>query len=268
MTDDRAYPPGTPRIDTSVPHSARVWNFWLGGKDHYPADREAGLAYEAALPQARQWAQESRAFLRRTVTYLVAEAGIRQFLDLGSGLPTVNNTHEVAQRIASDARVVYVDHDPQVLLHVGALLTSTPEGATDYVEADMRDTERVLAGAADTLDLSQPVALVCTDVLGHIVDFDEALALIERLLRRLPSGSYLALSHCDADGPEHRAAQDAYNANGAIPYILRSPQQIARFFEGLELVEPGLVSWPNWRPEATTGTATERAGWGAVARVP
>ncbi|MFJ6661283.1 SAM-dependent methyltransferase [Streptomyces sp. NPDC091377] len=266
MTDDQ--PGQRPRIDTSVAHSARVWNYWLGGKDHYPADQAAGLAYEAALPQARQWAQESRAFLRRMITYLAAEAGIRQFLDLGSGLPTVNNTHEVAQRIAPDARVVYVDHDPQVLLHVGALLTSTPEGATAYVEADMRDTERVLAGAADTLDLSRPVALVCADVLGHIEDFDEALDLIDRIVRRLPSGSYLALSHCDADGPEHRAAQDAYNATGAIPYILRTPEQIARFFQGLELVEPGLVSWPNWRPDATTGTTTIRAGWGAVARIP
>ncbi|MFH8617317.1 SAM-dependent methyltransferase [Streptomyces sp. NPDC017979] len=256
------------RIDTSVAHSARVWNYWLGGKDNYPADQIAGEAYERTFPPSRVFAQESRHFLRRMITYLAGEAGIRQFLDLGAGLPTVDNTHEVAQRIAPDARIVYVDHDPIVIRHVDALLTSTPQGATHYVESDMQDTAKVLAGAAATLDLNRPVALVCCDVLGHIVDFDEALGLIDRLMRQLPSGSHLALSHCTGDGPEHVAAQDAYNATGAIPYILRPPEQIARFFEGLDLIEPGLVSWPNWRPDATTGTATVRAGWGAVGRKP
>ncbi|MFD9720107.1 SAM-dependent methyltransferase [Streptomyces sp. NPDC059076] len=257
-----------PRIDTSVAHSARVWNYWLGGKEHYPADRIAGDAYREAFPLIEVMAKESRAFLRRTVTYLAAEAGMRQFLDLGAGLPTTDNTHEVAQRIAPDARVVYVDHDPLVLLHVQALLSSTPEGATSYIEVDMRDTPKVLAGAAETLDLSEPVALVISDVLGHIVDFEEALALVARLVAALPSGSHLALSHANADSPAQAAAQDAYNSSGAIPYVFRTPEQIARFFDALDLVEPGLVSWPNWRPDATTGKATERAGWGAVARIP
>ncbi|MFF8959769.1 SAM-dependent methyltransferase [Streptomyces sp. NPDC014894] len=261
MTDDPKR-----RIDTSVAHSARVWNYWLGGKDHYRADQAAGDAYREAFPLIEVMAKESRAFLTRTVTHLAAEQGVRQFLDLGAGLPTTDNTHEVAQRVAPDARVVYVDHDPLVLLHVEGLLT--PTGSTAYIEADMRDTERVLAGAARTLDLGRPVGLVISDVLGHIVDFDEALALVARLVDRLVPGSFLALSHADADSPEHAAAQDAYNSSGAIPYVFRTPEQIALFFKGLELVEPGLVSWPNWRPDATTGRATERAGWGAVARIP
>ncbi|MEV4971071.1 SAM-dependent methyltransferase [Streptomyces scopuliridis] len=262
-------PDETPRrIDTSVPHSARIWNYWLGGKDHFAADQEAGDAYREVFPLIEAFARESRGFLRRSVTYLAAEAGMTQFLDLGAGLPTVNNTHEVAQRIAPGARVVYVDHDPLVLLHVHALLTSTAEGATAYIEADMRDTDAVLDGAAETLDMSRPVALVISDVLGHIVDFDEALALVKRLVDRLPSGSCLALSHAAAADEEHAAAQETYNASGAVPYILRTPEQIARFFDGLELVEPGVVSWPHWHPDATTTSAAERGGWGGVARIP
>ncbi|MGW2509749.1 SAM-dependent methyltransferase [Streptomyces scopuliridis] len=262
-------PDETPRrIDTSVPHSARIWNYWLGGKDHFAADQEAGDAYREVFPLIGTFARESRGFLRRSVTYLAAEAGMTQFLDLGAGLPTVNNTHEVAQRIVPTARVVYVDHDPLVLLHVHALLTSTAEGATAYIEADMRDTDAVLDGAAETLDMSRPVALVISDVLGHIVDFDEALALVERLVDRLPSGGYLALSHAAAADAGHAAAQETYNASGAVPYILRTPEQIARFFDGLELVEPGVVSWPHWHPDATTTSAAERGGWGGVARIP
>ncbi|MFC8336663.1 SAM-dependent methyltransferase [Streptomyces rubiginosohelvolus] len=256
------------QIDTSVAHSARVWNYWLGGKDNFPADRAAGDAYRGKYPLIETFAKESRDFLRRTVTYLARDAGIRQFLDVGAGLPTANNTHEVAQRIAPESRVVYVDHDPLVLLHVHALLTSAPEGATAYVEADMRDTETVLTGAAKTLDLTQPVALVISDVLGHIVDWDDALSLVRRLVERLPSGSYLSLSHSTASDEAHRAVQDEYNASGAIPYIFREPETTVAFFDGLEMVEPGMVSWPNWRPDANTGTTTARAGWGAVARIP
>ncbi|MER5985668.1 SAM-dependent methyltransferase [Streptomyces sp. NPDC001787] len=257
-----------PQIDTSVAHSARVWNYWLGGKDNFPADRAAGDAYREHYPLIETFARESRDFLRRTVTYLARDAGMRQFLDLGAGLPTANNTHEVAQRIAPESRIVYVDHDPLVLLHVHALLTSSPEGATAYVEADMRDTDAVLEGAAVTLDLDEPVALVISDVLGHIVDWDDALSLVRRLVERLPSGSYLALSHSTASDETHRAVQDGYNKSGAIPYIFREPETTIAFFEGLEMVEPGMVSWPNWRPDANTGTTTDRAGWGAVARIP
>ncbi|GHI98155.1 hypothetical protein TPA0906_00210 [Streptomyces olivaceus] len=267
MTDGQP-PHLPPEIDTSVPHSARVWNYWLGGKDNFPADQIAGDAYSEKYPLVKSFAKESRDFLRRTVTYLARDAGVDQFLDLGAGLPTVNNTHEVAQRITPSARIVYVDHDPLVLLHVHAMLTSTPEGATDYVLADMRDTDAVLDGAAATLDLTRPVALVISDVLGHIVDWDDALSLVRRLTDRLPSGSYLALSHATASDEAQRAVQDEYNNSGAIPYIFREPEMTIAFFDGLEMVEPGMVSWPNWRPDANTGTTTERFGWGAVARVP
>ncbi|MET8826325.1 SAM-dependent methyltransferase [Streptomyces sp. NPDC004610] len=266
MTDPDPYLP--PEIDTTVAHSARVWNYWLGGKDNYPADHQAGDAYREKYPLIEQFARESRDFLRRTVTYLARDAEVDQFLDLGAGLPTENNTHEVAQRINPAARIVYVDHDPLVLLHVHALLTSTPQGASAYVEADMRDTEAVLEGAAATLDLDRPVALVISDVLGHIVDWDDALALVRRLTGRLAPGSYLALSHSTASDDAHRAVQEEYNTSGAIPYIFREPEQTIAFFDGLEMVEPGMVSWPHWRPDANTGTTTARAGWGAVARIP
>ncbi|MER5255798.1 MULTISPECIES: SAM-dependent methyltransferase [unclassified Streptomyces] len=265
MTEPTKLPP---EIDTTVAHSARVWNYWLGGKDNFPADQQAGDAYRDKYPMIEQFARESRDFLRRTVSYLARDAGIRQFLDLGAGLPTANNTHEVAQRIAPESRVVYVDHDPLVLLHVHAMRTSTPEGATAYVLADMRDTDTVLRGATETLDLTRPVALVINDVLGHIVDWDDALSLVRRLVERLPSGSYLALSHSTASDEEHRKVQEEYNNSGAIPYIFREPEVTVAFFDGLELVEPGFVSWPNWRPDPTTDRTTERAGWGAVARIP
>ncbi|AXK35970.1 SAM-dependent methyltransferase [Streptomyces armeniacus] len=265
MTQEPHLPP---EINTAVAHSARVWNYWLGGKDNYPADHAAGDAYSSKYPLITTFAQESRDFLRRTVTYLAGEAGVRQFLDLGAGLPTADNTHQIAQRIAPDSRVVYVDHDPLVLLHVHVLLTSTPEGASDYVQADMRDTDIVLEGAAKTLDMERPVGVVINDVLGHIVDWDDALSLVHRLMDRLPSGSYLALSHSTASDEEHRAVQEEYNNSGAIPYIFREPEQTIAFFDGLDLVEPGMVSWPNWRPDEKTGRTTERAGWGAVGRKP
>ncbi|MEL3948111.1 MULTISPECIES: SAM-dependent methyltransferase [Streptomyces] len=255
------------QIDTSVAHSARVWNYWLGGKDWFPADQAAGDAYRDKYPMIEPMARESRGFLIRSVNWLAREAGIRQFLDVGAGLPTANNTHEVAQRIAPDCRVVYVDHDPLVLLHVHAMRKSTPEGAMDYVLADMRDTDAVLEGAAKTLDMNRPIALVINDVLGHIVDWDETLSLVRRLIARLPSGSYVSLSHSTAADEQHREVQEEYNNSGAIPYIFREPEQTVAFFDGLELVEPGYVSWPNWRPDATTGRLTERAGWGGVARV-
>ncbi|MEU9190813.1 SAM-dependent methyltransferase [Streptomyces sp. NPDC048484] len=253
-------------IDTSVAHSARVWNYWLGGKDHYPADQAAGDAYSSKYPHIVPFAKESRDFLRRTTAYL-AKAGIKQFIDLGAGLPTSNNTHEVAQRILPDCRVVYIDHDPIVLLHVHALLTSTPEGATNYVQADMRDTDAVLTGAAKTLDMTKPTALVINDVLGHIENWTEAQGLVRRLVEQLPSGSYLSLSHSTAADKEHQAVQDEYNSSGAIPYIFREPSVAVELFAGTELVEPGFTSWPRWRPDANTGTLTDRAGWGGVARI-
>lgn len=234
-------------IDTNVPHSARIWNYWLGGKDNYEVDRIAGEEYKNIFPEVVELARASRAFLARTITYLTAEAGIRQFLDVGTGLPTVDNTHEIAQRIAPESRIVYVDNDPLVLVHARALLVGTPEGATDYVDADVHDTESILTAAAKTLDFGKPVALNLSGIMGHIADLDEALSIVARLMAPLAPGSYLALN----DGTNvHNAAgteaQEQYNESGAMAYIQRAPAEIARFFEGLELVEPGVVTVNHW----------------------
>ncbi|WGD39640.1 SAM-dependent methyltransferase [Streptomyces cathayae] len=257
------------KIDTSVPHSARIWNYWLGGKDNYPVDEEAGDAYTAVFPGIVTIARSSRAFLRRNITYLVSEAGIRQFLDIGTGLPTAENTHEVAQRIAPESRIVYVDNDPMVLAHARALLYSTPEGATSYVDSSVLDPERVLAAASETLDFSRPTALILSNILGHIADYDQARSIVTRLMDALPSGSYLSVN----DGsrgvdPGFEQAQDGYNKSGAIPYNLRTVDEITSFFDGLELLEPGVVSVPLWRPEAETPDSALIAEHGGLARKP
>jgi O-methyltransferase involved in polyketide biosynthesis len=256
-------------IDTSVPHSARIWNYWLGGKDNYPVDEEAGDAYTAVFPGIVTIARGSRAFLRRTITHLVTEAGIRQFLDVGTGLPTAQNTHEVAQRHAPDARIVYVDNDPMVLAHARALLYSTPEGATAYIDADLRDPERILAAAAQTLDLGRPTALILSNILGHVADHAEARSIVTRLMAALPSGSYLVVD----DGsrgidPVFEQAQDAYNESGAVPYNLRTVDEITACFEGLELVDPGVVSVTRWRPEPGSAAPEVVAEHGGLARKP
>ncbi|MEV6080647.1 SAM-dependent methyltransferase [Streptomyces sp. NPDC052069] len=257
------------KIDTSVPHSARIWNYWLGGKDHYPVDVAAGDAYSAVFPGIVTIARSSRAFLRRTITYLVDEAGIRQFLDVGTGLPTEDNTHEVAQRLAPESRIVYVDHDPMVLAHARALLTSTPEGATAYVDAELSDPDRILAAAAKTLDLTRPTALILSNILGHVADYDQARSTVTRLMNGLPSGSYLSINDgsrgTDAD---YEQAQDAYNETGAVPYFLRPVDRITAYFDGLELLDPGVVPVPLWRPEPAS-TAPEPIGeHGGLARKP
>jgi len=237
-------------IDARVPHSARIWNYWLGGKDNYPVDRDAGEEFKAIFPEIVEVARASRAFLTRAVQYLAGEAGVRQFLDIGTGLPTADNTHEVAQRVAPDSRVVYVDNDPVVLAHARALLTSSPEGATGYLDADLRDPDRVLELSTRTLDLDQPVALMLLGVMGHVGDDDQAHSIVRRLLAGLASGSYLVL--CDGTNTSQAGvqAQQDYDQSGAIPYRLRSPDQIAAFFEGLDLVEPGVVSCTHWRPDS------------------
>ncbi|MFF6861316.1 SAM-dependent methyltransferase [Streptomyces ardesiacus] len=257
------------KIDTSVPHSARIWNYWLGGKDNYPVDERAGDAYTAVFPGIVTIARGSRAFLRRTITHLVAEEGIRQFLDIGTGLPTADNTHEVAQRLAPEARIVYVDNDPMVLAHARALLYSTPEGATAYVDADVLDPDTVLAAAARTLDFGRPVALVLGNVLGHVPDYDRARSVVSRLVDALPSGSFLSVN----DGsrgvdPDFERAQDAYNESGAAPYVLRTVDRITAFFDGLELLEPGVVPVTLWRPEAGAGDPEPIGEHGGLARKP
>jgi hypothetical protein len=259
---------GSPQIDTSVPHSARVWNYWLGGKDNYPVDRAAGDQFREIFPEIVDAARASRGFLTRVVRFLAGEAGIRQFLDVGTGLPTVDNTHEVAQRVAPDSRIVYVDNDPLVLVHAEALLTSRPEGVTAYIEADARDPERILEQAADTLDFSRPVGLMLMGILGLVPDYDEARAVVARLLDALPPGSYLGLNDGTSTDPAYVEAIRRHNdAKPAAPYTPRTPGQLAGYFEGLEMLEPGVVTCSRWRPEATPwGEPPEVACYGGVGR--
>ncbi|WP_033319856.1 SAM-dependent methyltransferase [Streptomyces yerevanensis] len=271
MTQDSSAPDtaASAKIDSAVPHSARIWNYWLGGKDNYPVDEEAGDAFREVFPGITDLARDSRAFLGRAVRHLAGEAGIRQFLDIGTGLPTADNTHEIAQRVAPDARIVYVDNDPLVLAHAQALLTSTREGVTDYIDADLHDPGAVLREAARTLDLSQPVALTLMQVSGHIADYGEARSIVSTLMAALPSGSYFAFNDSVDTNQANAEATRLYNESGAAPYHLRSPQQLAGFFDGLELLEPGVVPITDWRPDPTTaGTAGEVIALGGVARKP
>jgi S-adenosyl methyltransferase len=280
MTDDSSAVPGgleegdntaKTGIDTTVPHSARIWNYWLGGKDNFAVDRVAGDAWAETFPGMRDVARASRSFLTRSIHYLAADAGIRQFLDVGTGLPTADNTHQVAQRVAPEARIVYVDNDPLVLAHARALLTSTPEGATAYIHADLRDPDKILAEAADTLDFSKPIGLILSGVLGHIVDINQARSIVHSLMGALSSGSYLSLNDgTSVIGRERleQATQD-YNDSGALPYVQRTPEEIASFFDGLELVPPGVVSCPRWRPDPPSDTLPpELDAFGGVGRKP
>jgi hypothetical protein len=239
-----------PEIDSTVASSARIYNYWLGGKDYYPIDEEAGEQIREVLPGIVEMARDQRAFLVREVTYLAREAGIRQFLDIGTGLPTANNTHEVAQRIAPESRIVYVDNDPVVLVHARALLTSAPEGVTDYIDSDLRDTSKILREAGRTLDFTQPIAITLLGVVHHIPDTEQAHAIVRRLLDAVPSGSYLVISHTTSTvtGAAMEDAVRMWNQVGSVPIVIRSPKELASFFEGLELVEPGVVSTTQWRP--------------------
>ncbi len=241
--------PQSPSFDTGIPQTARIWNYWLGGKDNFAVDRQVGDQVREAFPKIVENARADREFLVRAVRYLAGEAGIRQFLDIGTGLPTANNTHEVAQSVAPDSRIVYVDNDPLVLVHARALLTSKPEGVTDYVEGDLREPEKILREAARTLDFSQPVALMLMGILGHISDDEQATSIVQRLLAGLPSGSYFTCYDGSDTSPEVVEAARIWNLSASPTYHLRSPEKIASFFQGLELVEPGVVSVSQWRPE-------------------
>ena len=254
-----------PALDSSVPHTARIWNYLLGGKDNFAVDREVGDQILIGQPQLAENARLCRAFLIRAVRYLAGEAGVRQFLDIGTGLPTANNTHEVAQSVAPESRIVYVDNDPLVLTHARALLTSRPEGVTSYVDADMYDVDLVLREAAGTLDFSQPVAILFMGVLGHVEDDPTAEGMVRKMLDAVPSGSYLALYDSAPVSTEVVEAARIWNESAALPYHLRSTDRLARFFEGLELVEPGLVPVTRWRPDTE---AREVEQYGAVARKP
>ncbi|GAA4362715.1 SAM-dependent methyltransferase [Actinomadura verrucosospora] len=258
-----------PGIDTSVPHVARIWNYWLGGKDNYPVDREVGDQILGMLPDVARLARASRLFLNRVVWHLAAEAGIRQFIDIGTGLPTVDNTHEVAQRAAPESRIVYVDNDPLVLEHAKGLLTSTPEGSTAYIHADVRDPDAILEGAAETLDFSRPIAFTLMGILEFVTDDDQAYGIVRRLMDAVPSGSYFAMY--DGTNVVHGAASDrivdVWNASGNASLVLRTPEGIGRFFDGLELLEPGIVPVTHWRPDAAAEQEAVDA-YGAVGRKP
>jgi O-methyltransferase involved in polyketide biosynthesis len=258
------------RLDTGVAHSARIWNYWLGGKDNFAADREVGDQIQQMLPDIVPLVRADRAFLGRAVRYLAGEAGIRQFLDVGTGLPSADNTHEVAQRIAPESRIVYVDNDPMVLVHARALLTSTPQGATEYVDADLNDPDKILQEAARTLDFSQPTALMLLGIVHFISDIDEAKAVVNRLLEPMPSGSYLAIAHATTE-VKGKVAEEAighWNQFGKPPITIRSAREIASLFDGLELLEPGVVSCSRWRPEPADLDTPEVDQFCGVARKP
>jgi hypothetical protein len=253
------------KLDTTVSHSARIWNYWLGGQDNYAVDREAGDKVAAMLPSIVAQARADRAFLGRTVRYLAGGAGIRQFLD-------IDNTHEVAQRVAPQSRIVYADNDPLVLVHARALLTSTAEGACDYVDGDLREPGKILAQAARTLDFSQPVALMLLGSLHHIPGTEEAYSIVRRLVAALAPGSFVVINH--STSAVHGAAMEEavahWNKVGTPSMTLRSPQQIARFFDGLDLLAPGVVSCSRWRPDPSPqeGRPAEVDEFCGVARKP
>ena len=259
-----------PDFDTSVPHIARVYDYWLGGKDNFAADREMGERTLAAYPNLVFSVRANRAFLARTVRFLATEKGIRQFLDIGTGIPTASNTHEVAQRAAPDSQVVYVDNDPIVLSHAQALLKSSPQGGCAYIDADLRDPEKILARAVDTLDFGQPVAVMLIAVMHFIGDDAEASAIIGKLMGACVPGSFVALSHVgsDIDTDQQTEMVRRLNQSVAEKATMRDRAGVTRLFDGLELVEPGVVRVTGWRPDSGLEAASPTGLWGGVARKP
>ena len=272
QSPDASDPVADLRLNTGVPHVARVYDYWLSGKDNFTADRVAGDETIAAFPGIRLSAQANRAFLRRTVRYLAESAGIRQFLDIGTGLPTADNTHEVSQAVAPESKVVYVDNDPLVLAHARALLTSKPEGATAYLDADLRDTGTILEQAARTLDFARPVAVMVLAILHYIPDLAEARHIVGRLTAALPAGSFLVISHAGSDLLPAEVAAFEKSLNGHLPpehrHVARPRDVVAGFFDGVELVEPGLVRVSDWRPDSPQEAAQPTILWGGVASKP
>jgi hypothetical protein len=256
-----------PSFDVSVAHQARIYDYWLGGKDNYAADRKAAEEAIAAYPGVATGARANRQFLARAVRYLAGEAGIRQFLDIGTGIPTANNTHEVAQSVAADSRVVYVDYDPVVLAHARALLASNDEGVTDYLDADLRDTESILDQASRTLDFSRPVAIMLIAVLHAIRDGDDPYQVVTKLIEAVPPGSSLTVSHpaSDIDPEKIAEATTRLNRLSHQNFTLRGHADVTRFFDGLELVEPGVVRVEEWRSASQVEAKNLSAMWGGVA---
>jgi SAM-dependent methyltransferase len=254
----------------SVAHVARVYDYLLGGKDYFAVDREAAEQAMRINPDVVSTARANRAFLVRATSFLAREAGIRQFLDVGTGMPTNNNIHEVAQSIAPDARIVYVDHDPIVLSHARALLTSAPEGVTDYIEADLREPEKILAEAAQTLDFSRPVAIMLIAVLHLIVDADDPYDLVRELVDAVVPGSYVVISHVasDIDTGAMISMTNRLNELMEQQAVPRTRQEVADFFAGLDLLQPGLVRVPEWRPASASDATVRAQMWGAIGRKP
>ena len=276
MTSDEAAAPsgGTasqaspPPFDTTKANQARIYDYVLGGKDNYAADRAAAEAWREFWPDMAFAARANRAFLGRAVRYLAGEAGIRQFLDIGTGIPTAGNTHQVAQAIAPESRIVYVDYDPIVLAHARALLTSSEAGATDYIDADLRDTDKILSGAAQFLDFTRPVAVTMLAILHAIPDADDPHAIVARVMDAMPSGSYLVITHMARDLLDQETLARFVDVEKRMvqqQFTWRTRDQVARFFAGTDLVEPGLVAMEQWRPDPG-GPAGNSAGWCAVAR--
>jgi len=261
--------PEVPQLDTRHAHSARVYNYWLGGQDNFAADREAAEQAIAANPGIVADVRANREFLARAVRYLAAECGVRQFLDVGAGLPTANNTHQVAQAVAPDARVVYVDNDPLVLVHARTLLSSSPEGRTAYVEADLRDTAAIIRQASHSLDLGAPIALMLLIIVHLIPDPEDPYGIVARLVDALPAGSCLVLAHPASDIRAASMAEMTRRVNQRMSgpqATMRDRAAIARFFDGLELAEPGVVQPQQWRPEPVVISPDQVTAWCGVGR--
>ena len=257
-----------PDFDTSVPHIARVYDYWLGGKDNFAADRELGEQTLQAYPNLVFSVRANRAFLARAVGFLAGETGIRQFLDIGTGIPTANNTHEVAQQITPEARIVYVDNDPIVLSHARALLKSSKQGACAYLDADLRDPDTILAAAAGTLDFSQPVAIMLIAVMHFIGDDARASAIINQLTAACVPGSYVVISHVggDIDTVQQTEMVRRLNQSVAEKATMRDRAGVTRLFDGLELLAPGVVRVSDWRPNSDLEAARPTGLWGGVAK--
>jgi S-adenosyl methyltransferase len=259
------------QFNPSVPSPARIWNYWVGGKDNFDADRAAADAVREVVPYVAVVARMTRQFLIRTVTMLASDYGVRQFIDIGSGLPTAYNTHEVAQAAAPRARIVYVDNDPQVIVHARSLLSSTAEGSVDYLQADLRDTRTILSQAARTLDLSRPVAVLLLQVLHFIPDSDDPYAIVRRLMEPLVPGSYLVLVHGASDIQSEVSSQtsERYNTMSPAQITLRGRHEAARFFDGLEPIGPGLVAGTEWLTGKESGHEDKISfGYNGIARKP
>jgi O-methyltransferase involved in polyketide biosynthesis len=263
---------GLPGFDAHVPNPARMWNYWVGGKDHFAADREAAAKVQEAMPSLPVIAQMARRFLINAVHTLAADYGIRQFLDIGTGLPTADNTHDVAQRAAPESRVVYVDHDPVVISHARTLLTSSPQGKTAFLQADLRDTRTILTEAARTLDFTRPIAVLLIAVLHFVPDTDDPYAVVGRLMDAAPPGSFLVIGHAASDIAAEAAKEMArrYNARSPVPITLRNRAQVTRFFDGLDMIDPGVAPLNHWWALGRTdvGDAGGLIGYSGIGQKP